>query len=309
VDADRHAAALLKAVRQTPMRRGGMSSRKRLLQRAVSRAIEERGVPPRLARRVGVQLVLKIDATQIGSRATWSAVGQRLQREAERLRTRVGLPDRQIIVALPKLSADQVERFLEELRAADTGIARTILNAALDAAEPLPARRRFVDNFHRVARQVRKLDPRLARTLATTTFMARAPHRKASKHFRQFANLIVALRGDAHMLRTVARATFRTPDPVRAARQLVAEYRAIVAALLARGVELRVARYLACIASVSANPVATAYRLARHFHDTFRVASRTHPSVALSIALIACRAKDPLRTAQRLMHNYDRNHR
>ena len=53
------------------------------------------------------------------------------------MRNRIGLVDRQIITVLPKLSAGQVERFLEELREADTQIARTILNAAIDAADPL----------------------------------------------------------------------------------------------------------------------------------------------------------------------------
>jgi hypothetical protein len=308
VDADRQAAALLEALRETPMRRGGMSGPKRTLQRAVSLAIEERGVPPRLARRVGGQLVLKFDATQLGNRATWSAIGQRLQGEAERLTTRVGLIERQIIAALPKLSVGQIEHFLEELRAVDAKIARTILNAALNAAEPLPAGRRFAEGFRQVAEQLKELDPRLARTLANATFMARIPHEKAIEHFRQFARLIATFQGDVGFLRTVARAAFRTPDPIRAARQSIAIYRALVAELMGTGVESDVARYLAAIASVRADPVPTAHRLERWFADIFRSALKTHPSVARSIALNACRATDPVRAAQRYMDRYTRNH-
>lgn len=78
---------------------------------------------------------------ELGDRATWDAVGQRLQREIDRLKSGIRLVDRQIIVALPKLSADEIERLLHELQAADPEIARTILNVALDAADPTSAAR------------------------------------------------------------------------------------------------------------------------------------------------------------------------
>jgi hypothetical protein len=307
MDAQRHAAALLEALRQSPLLRGGMSGPKRLLQRDVARAIEEGGALPRLAQRVGFQLVRKVDAAHLGNRATWCAVGERLQDEAERLQRRVGLTERQIIIALPKLSPEQVAHVLAELRAVDTTIARTVLHAALDAAEPLAAARRYVEAFHRVAKQLKEFDPRLARTLANGTFKARVPLTKAIEHFRQFAKLIVAFRGDAQFLRTVARTVFRKRDPIGAARKLLASYHAIAAELMATDLESGVVTYLAGIASVSANPVPTAHRLVHSFDDVFRFAVRTHPSVARSIALTSCRATEPLKAAQRYIDNYDRN--
>jgi hypothetical protein len=42
----------------------------------------------------------------------------------------------QIVTVLPKLSADQVQGFFQELRTLDPRIARTIVNAALAAADP-----------------------------------------------------------------------------------------------------------------------------------------------------------------------------
>ena len=64
--------------------------------------------------------------------------------------------ERQIIVALPKLSADEIERLLHELQAADPQIARAILNAALDAADPVSAARRYLAEYHRVAEQLKR---------------------------------------------------------------------------------------------------------------------------------------------------------
>ena len=49
-----------------------------------------------------------------------------------------------MVVALPKLSAKQIEDFFAELKASDASIARTILNAALDAADPLTTGRRYL---------------------------------------------------------------------------------------------------------------------------------------------------------------------
>jgi hypothetical protein len=71
-----------------------------------------------------------------GDRRTWRAFGELLRRDVERLKNHVGLVERQIVVALPKLSAEQIEDLLEHLRAEDPTIARTILNTALDAADP-----------------------------------------------------------------------------------------------------------------------------------------------------------------------------
>jgi hypothetical protein len=54
------------------------------------------------------------------ARATvWSAMGQLLNGEIRRLRAGIGLVERQIVLALPKLSPDRIEGLLEELRAAE----------------------------------------------------------------------------------------------------------------------------------------------------------------------------------------------
>ena len=41
------------------------------------------------------------------------------------------------------------------------------------------------------------------------------------------------------------------------------------------------------------------------FESVLRFAKRTHPSIARSVALSACRAADPLTTARLYMQNYD----
>lgn len=179
----------------------------------------------RLAERIARQLVFKFDTAALGDRSTWRAMGELLRREAERLQTQLGLVERQIVVALPKLSAKQIEDLLEELQARDATIARTVLNAALDAADPLTAARRYLAEFHGVVDQLKTVDPGVARTLANATFMAHAPREKAMSHFKRFAELMQRFRDDVEFVRTVARAAFRAPDPIKAKRSAVVRVR------------------------------------------------------------------------------------
>ena len=111
------AATLLENLRRTPMIPGLLREGMRPLQSSIARTIEECGVPERLAARISMQLALKFSASDLGGRATWRAMGGLLRRESERLRGDVGLVDRQIIEALPKLSPQQIRSFLTELRA------------------------------------------------------------------------------------------------------------------------------------------------------------------------------------------------
>lgn len=302
----RSANALLETLRQTPMVRGGKLSREtHRLQKRISRTIEAQGVHARLAHRIALQLVWKLDIADVRDHAAWGALGQVLRRETEELKARIGLVDRQVIVALPKLSAQQVEDFLWELRAAEPTIARTILNVALDAAEPLSAGRRYLAEYLRVVEQLKAIDPSIARTLANATFMAHVPRKKAMDHLKTFAELVTKCQDDVGFARTVAKAAFRARNPLSAARQFVADYDAVVAELESKGLESQVARSLAGIASLAADPIPTARRLFRNFQDVLEIAKKSHPWVARSIALSACRASDPLATARSYMRNYD----
>jgi hypothetical protein len=283
-----------------PVRKG-----MRPLQSNIARTIEEGGVPKRLAARISMQLAIKFSACDLGDRETWRAMGGLLRRESERLRADVGLVDRQIIEALPKLAPQQIASFLTELRESDPTIARTILNAALDAAEPLVAGRRYLAEFHRVVGELESVDPRIARTIANATFMARVPRMKAMEHVKKFADLMKRFSDDVDCVRTVARAAFRARDPIKAAQRFIADYDAVVRALTSDGVESNVARSLAGIAGASADPLTTALKLQRNFQAVLQFVQQTHPWVARSIALSACRASDPLRTARVYMRNYD----
>lgn len=138
-------------------------------------AIKQAGVATRLAQRVAHQLVFKFDAAELGGPATWNAIGRVLRLEAEQLTDRLGLVDRQIVLTLPKLAPDDVERFFEELRAADPRVARTILNSALNAADPRSAGRRDLREYHRVIEQLNSIDPGIARTVATSHIHGAAP--------------------------------------------------------------------------------------------------------------------------------------
>jgi hypothetical protein len=299
------AAALLENVRRTPMAHGRLRDAKAALRWNIARTVEDCGVPQRLADRIAFQLVFKFGPAAVGDLRTWRALGGLLQRDVERLKTHVGLVERQIVVALPKLSAQQIEHLLEELRTADPTIARTILNTGLDAADPVRAARRYLAEFHAVVREVRNIDPGIARTFANATFMAHAPREKAMSHFKRFADLMSRFRDDIEFVRTVARAACRSTNPIEAAEAFVAKHDAIVAELTSTGVESSIARSLAAIASLSADPLPTARKLLQKFEAVLAMAKETHPQIARSIALSACRATEPLRAARVYMNNYD----
>jgi hypothetical protein len=300
------AKTLLESLRRSPMTRGNkLTEPRRILREAITSAIHREGVPERLAARCSRQLVIKFEPRDLGGVSTWRAIGQLLREEIDRLQSNLRLVERQMIVALPKLSAKQIEEFFAELKTSDASIARTILNSALDAADPVTTGRRYLAEFHAVVKHLQRVDHGVARTFANATFMAHAPRAKAMGHFERFAKLMMRFRDDVAFVRTVARAAFRSPDPIKAAETFIADYDAVVNELTSEGAEPTVARSLASIASVGAEPRATARKLLENFESVLRLARRTHPSVARSVALAACRAADPLTTARLYMQNYD----
>jgi hypothetical protein len=171
------------------MRRGAISSAQGRLKQAIAAAIAEQGVAAALSERIALQLVFKFDAADLADRTVWSAIGRILRDEGAWLRERVGLAERQIAEVLPKLSAPDAETFLDELRAADRRIARTIFNAALQSADPLVTGRRYLSEYQGVAAQLQAVGPSVARTLANASFTASAPRRKAMEHFNDIAAL------------------------------------------------------------------------------------------------------------------------
>jgi len=135
--------------------------------------------------------------------------------------------------------------------------------------------------------------------------MAHAPREKALAHFRRFADLMTRFRDDVEFVRTVARAACRASDPIKAAEGFVDTHDAVVTEWTSTGVESSIARSLAAIASLSAEPLSTGRKLLQTFEAVLALAKETHPQIARSIALSACRATEPLRTARVYLNNYD----
>lgn len=300
------AAWLLETMRRTPMVRGRrFDDRAERVCSLIARSIERQGVVAQLARRIGRQLLCKCDTVAGERRDVWRAVGTIVRGEVTYLHDRLGLVERQIVVALPKLSARQVEALLEDLQRKDPDIARTILNTALDAAEPILAAERYLSEYHKVIDQLQDVDPAVARTFANATFMARVPATKAMEHFTQFRALMSRFKDDVAFVRSVARAACRSPDAIEAARRVIAEYDRVADELGAEGVEPDIARSIAGIACLSANSRDTARRLVDNFEVVLAIVTKTHPRVARSIALAACRATDPVAAARTYTRNYD----
>jgi hypothetical protein len=207
--ADERAQWLLERMRATPMRRGGLSKRARQIKLDLSRAISAQRVPSVLAHRVASQLALKFNRRELHDEQTWCAVGRILQREFVALQERLGMSGPRIVAALPKLSASQIIEFLDELAKTDRRIARTILHAAVNTSDPLATGRRYLAEYRLVARQLRAIDPTMARTVAAATFSAGAPLNKAMEHLQRFSALLKKYQQDPQMARRLARAGYR----------------------------------------------------------------------------------------------------
>ena len=215
--ATERALHLLERMRETPMRRGALTSRSTAIRKAIARAIADEQVPPRLAARVALQLAFKFHRRDLYDEDVWQAIGSVLRDEISRLQERARMSMPRVVAALPKLSADQVVDFLDELTQADPRIARTILHAAVNTSDPLAAGRRYLAEYRLVVRKLRAIDPRMARTVAAATFSACAPLSKAMEHLQRFSSLLKQHEDEPQIARRLARATFRARP---AARQL-----------------------------------------------------------------------------------------
>jgi hypothetical protein len=184
--AGERALHLLERMRETPMRRGALGSRAIEVKKAIARAIAGEGVPSVLAARVGLQLAFKFHRRDLYDEDVWRAIGGVLREDVGRLQQQTGLSMPRIVATLPKLSAEQVIEYLNELTNADPRIARTILHAAIKASDPLSCGRRYLAEYRLVARTLRALDPTMARTVAAATFSAGAPLSKAMEHLQRF---------------------------------------------------------------------------------------------------------------------------
>ena len=207
--AGKQAQSLLERMRETSMRRGGLTRRARQVKLEISRVIATQGVPAVLAQRVASQLALKFSRRELHDEASWRAIGQILRREIGRLQDEIGMSTQRIVSALPKLSAVQVVEFLDELMKTDRRIARTILHAAVNTSDPLTTGRRYLAEYRLVARKLRAIDPTMARTVAAATFSAGAPLSKAVEHLQRFSSLLTKYQDDPRMARRLARAGFR----------------------------------------------------------------------------------------------------
>src|SRR5438876_746113 len=99
------AAWLLETIRRTPMVTGSRFDATRAhLYGVIARDIEQQGVWPRLARRLARQLLCKCNTAALEGPTVWRAIGRIVRDEIAYLQERVGLVDRQVVVALPKMS-------------------------------------------------------------------------------------------------------------------------------------------------------------------------------------------------------------
>jgi hypothetical protein len=269
-------------------------------------AIEEQGVPHPLASRIAGQLIRKFAPKDLGDDTVWRAIGQHLNREITQLRAELRLTDRIFFLGLPKLSAAQLKTLFEETEATVGKFGRSIAHAALTAADPLAMARRYAHAFQDTLQQLYAEDPKIARTLAAAAFKSLHPLDKSLEYLRRFQQLVRAFKGNYAFIRTIAKAAFSAPDPLLAAQAFIRDYQAILAEMRKKGAQPAIARTLASVAALGADPLPTARRLLDNFKLALDFARTTHPAIARTVALAACRATEPLELAATYLDNYDR---
>jgi hypothetical protein len=85
--------------------------------------------------------------------------------------------------------------------------------------------------------------------------MSRTPTRTATQHYKRFAQLFSTFHDDVAFARTVAKTACRSADPLGVAERVIAAHLATSRALAAKGAAPEIARSLAGIASVAADPM------------------------------------------------------
>ncbi len=203
------------------------------------------------------------------------------------------------------MSPDTIERLLAWLEGGEPAAARTILNAALSAATPRKMAERYLIQYRSVLASVSHLEPHLARTMASLTFMAAHPVETAKHHLARIGELERVFCTSAAPLRTLAREACRSPRPERAGQRFVDDPRAVVRQLTNRGTHVTIARSIAGVACLHADPREKAEQMLEHFSAALEVAKETCPTAARSIALAACRSPEPVNAARHFADVYN----
>lgn len=191
------------------------------------------------------------------------------------------------------------------MRSIDARYDRTLAEAALDGAEPRAMARRYGKAFTGAVVRLSSKNPRIASTLAAAAFRSRHPLANALEYLSRFDTLVEEFEGNVSFARTIAKAAFIAPDPVRAARKFIRDHRTVVRELTIQGMEPSIA-LVGWNRCPLRKPLKTARTLVQKFRDVEDLVKQTHPQIARSVALAACRATDPIATARAYAANYDR---
>jgi hypothetical protein len=136
--------------------------------------------------------------------------------------------------------------------------------------------------------------------------MARRPTQKAKRHLDRFGDLVSEFSNSDAPVRTLAREACRARSPRAAGEKFIKDRKTVIARLTSRGSGVTVARTIASIACLAADPVAKGDELHAHFEEALKTAKAVHPRAARTIALTACRSPDPIEATRRYIDNYER---
>ena len=133
-----------------------------------------------------------------------------------------------VVLIAEELAPAAIEALLDSLTRREPSVARTILNAALDASVPREAAERYLEEYRRVVASLSHVEPNLARTMANATFMAMRPTQRAKHHLQHFDQLVTEFGKTETPIRTLAREACRAPGPRAAGRKFIKDRQVVM---------------------------------------------------------------------------------
>jgi hypothetical protein len=300
------AQRILNRVREGPMRVGSI---KKALEPEVEKihvALEQNGVPSTLARRMARQIIFKLGRQEGERHLIWEALSDALLHEMQSLRE-MQLRESQIILILPKMSAADVQALSEQLRREDAEIARTILQEAFSAANPVDSAAVYLANYKQVLAHLEGTAyGEIARMVANASFIAPDPIQQAERCIARYQKVLLHLKALGHpeLAGTIAASAFGSSNPIAQADIYLDNYKRVVAHLNEKA-DPEIARSIASVSFSAPNPLAQADLLTGRYQEIAAyIESTGDPEIARTIADTAFKMSDGLKRADTYLANY-----
>ena len=217
----------------------------------------------------------------------------------------IGLNRDQMYSAMKKLS-------LYEIAELGEGYPKSIVNFALEAADPKEAAQKYMAKYEDVAADVSKTEPDIARSVAASTYYLKDHKGAAAKYVKRYRRVLRHLKGeDPKIAKTIALVAFKLDDPVGTADRYLGNFNDVVGHIRRKapktqsGEDIDLARAVAGATFTAEKPAEAADRLLRKYDSAHQHIMPRRPDIAKTIARAAFTADDETAAADRFLESFE----